>query len=517
MVVSKEQQLAPSHIKFYKSGHQGEQEKSPSAFGTFIEDYLVKPPFIVSMAYFNIVVIYLLLLAVISQGHITPWWLLVYPPMLYFIDQKRKDHREKIRLEVAHRIPYFADALANALSVGSTLEHSLEQASYYLEGEVKKEFDAMMIQVKFGKNIGALLRDLDAKFPNTGITYLISLLDAYGELGVGISPLLKRISNVLMEKEKAEEKIKTILSAGSSYAKMSVGVFGLIFLLLTFVLRDKITVLLSPMLKPYFMFLICWTFAGVLVITKISSLQFSRTRALLPYISDFLKYNKLTEEELMNYSGIEWTERLRSAYDVLPLIGAFLFCYVGSWYTGEFVFLLFFYVLGYYLTRKIILYLLRGLVEDQLIRTIEVFPDILQVFIIGLNSGLNSYLAFNFALKALKGYAPKILRQELTRTKFAMECGEDHSRTWQVLANRLPFESIVDFCEIMVVSPMAGESIVNSIIHMTDSYQDKKLKDVEKMANAVGQAVIPLIILIFFPMFLFVMFAPIIATSAGIF
>jgi Flp pilus assembly protein TadB len=149
-------------------------------------------------------------------------------------------------------------------------------------------------------------------------------------------------------------------------------------------------------------------------------------------------------------------------------------------------------------------------VEDQLIKTVETFPEILQVFNIGLNAGLNSYLAFEFAQNAIKGEAPKILVEEINRTRYAMKYGEEHTKTWERLAHRLPFETIVDFAEIMILAPMHGESIVNAITQMTSGYQEKKLLLVEKKATAISQIVVPIIILAFLPLFLFVMFAPLI-------
>ena len=107
--------------------------------------------------------------------------------------------------------------------------------------------------------------------------------------------------------------------------------------------------------------------------------------------------------------------------------------------------------------------------------------------------------------------------EELTCTKFAIECGEDPARTWQRLAAKLPFETVIDFCDIMVVAPMHGESIVNSITHMINSYQEKKLTLMEKKATSLSQLVIPLIIAAFFPLFLFVVFAPLITKIVSVF
>ena len=98
-----------------------------------------------------------------------------------------------------------------------------------------------------------------------------------------------------------------------------------------------------------------------------------------------------------------------------------------------------------------------------------------------------------------------------------MECGEVHSRTWQRLAAKLPFETVVDFCEIMVIAPMHGESIVQSIVQMMHSYQIKKLTHIERKANSLSQIVIPIIIVSFFPCFLFVVFAPFILRLMGAF
>ena len=57
--------------------------------------------------------------------------------------------------------------------------------------------------------------------------------------------------------------------------------------------------------------------------------------------------------------------------------------------------------------------------------------------------------------------------------------------TYCCLADMLPFETVIDFCEIMVIAPMQGESIVKSIVHLTNSFQSKKLTLVEKKATSL--------------------------------
>lgn len=496
------------------SGRRGREEKkepnNTSFLGSLALELLVEPPFLITLSYINIAASYFLILILIAGYNVNLWYGIIILPLLYIIDVMRKSAKETKRVEVAHRIPFFADALANSLSVGSTLEHSLIQASYYLKGKIKKQFEAMMIKISLGRNLGQLMRELEVQYPNTGLMYLISLLDAYNELGIGISPLLKRISVVLTEKERAEEKVRTILSAGSSYARLTVGIFAAIFLGLGLMMHKQVLMLFSPTLKPFLIFLTAWSFIGIVIITRISSLDFSRATALKPFIANFIKDKNLNEEQLMYLSGIEWTPLRRQLFLYGPFLGGWLFSYIFSGFNSDPLAVAAGFVIGTLIFQQTFKYILKGMVEDQLIKTIEVFPDVLQVFIIGLNSGLNTYLAFQFAQKALKGGGTKLLIAELTRTNFAMECGEDHSRTWQILAENLPFETVVDFCEIMIVAPMAGESIVNSIIQMSNSYQDKKLKLIEKKANTIGQIVIPLIIMVFLPLFLFVMFGPLI-------
>lgn len=499
-----------------ESAEEVEPKEKKSFVNSILYDFFIAPPFLTVLTYINIATLYFLLLAAIRGHQVQQWYLLLYFPLFFFIDVLRKSKKEKERIEVAHRIPFFADALANSLSVGSTIEHSFLQASYYLTGKIKREIQALPLKIALGQNMGKLLRELEEKFPNTGLMYLISLLDAYSELGVGISPLLKRISIVLTEKERAEEKVRTILSSGSSYARLTIGIFGVIFLSLAFLMKKQVEMLFSPVLKPTLIFLSAWTFVGILIVTRISALDFSRNFALRPFIKNFIKDKKFDEEQLMKYSGMEWSWGKRQVYEYGPMIVGFFISYLTSWFYEEATPIVIAFIMGTLIIKYIFKFILKGLVEEQLIATIEIFPDILQVFIIGLNSGLNSYLAFQFAQNAFKGGKTKLLLEELSRTNFAMECGEDHSRTWQNLSEKLPFETVVDFCKIMVVAPMAGESIVSSIVQMTSGYQDKKLKLIEKKAGAISQFVIPIIIMIFMPLFLFIMFGPLVISISSL-
>ncbi len=495
---------------------ENQEDSTKSFMGNLFNDLFIAPSYLTTITYINFFSIYIFTFAYMLGHQISILYVLIYIPLLFIIDIKRKSKKEKERIEVAHRIPFFADAVANSLSVGSTLEHSFIQASYYLTGKIKKEFQSLSVKIAIGQNIGKLLRELEAKFPNTGLMYLISLLDAYSELGVGISPLLKRISVVLTEKEKAEEQVRTILSAGSSYARLTIGIFALIFLALSFLMKKQVEMLFSPTLRPMLIFLVAWTFIGILIVTRISALDFSRNFALRPFIGNFIKKQKYTEDQLMKYSGFEWTRLFKQMYRYGPLVCGLFVSYITSWFYPEPLMILVGFISATLILKYICNFVLKGMVEEQLIATIEIFPDILQVFIIGLNSGLNTFLAFQFAQNALKGGKTKLLLEELCRTNFAMECGEDHSRTWHILAKRLPFETVVDFCKIMVVAPMAGESIINSIIQMTNGYQDKKLKLIEKKAGAISQIVIPVIIGIFMPLFLFVMFGPLVVSISNL-
>jgi len=487
-----------------------ESKTQVSFIGSLINDLLIAPPLLTSVSYINVFIVYLVLVLLIAGYQINLWYGLAYFPLLFILNFQRQRNIEKERIEIAHSIPFFSDALANALSIGENLEQAFTQAAYYLKGKMKPEFIQLVLKNTFGKNLDVLLRELDAKYPNTGLIYLISLINSYSELGVGISPLLKRISIVLTSREKAEEKIRSILAGGSSYAWLTIGIFGVIFLALGFMLKDQLQYLLSPKLKPVFIFLIVWACTGIFLVTRLTSLDFTRTSSLKPYLVNFYKTRKLTEDEVLKYSGIVWSPWKKLLLMFIPMVIGLGFAYIISWSYGDFFIIFIGFIIGYCIGNFLLKYILNGLVEDQLIKTIEAFPEIMQIFIIGLNSGLNTYLAFQFALNTIKDNIPKILNEELCRIKFAVECGEEYERTWKRLAERLPFESIADFADIMAIAPMQGESILDSIVEMINSYQEKKLLLIEKKATKISQLIIPLIIIAFFPLFLFFVFAPMI-------
>lgn len=493
-----------SHIK-----EEGRGQKD-SFLTSLMRDLFVNSSLITTATYVNVIAAYCVGLLWVAGYEISLWYLLIYLIGLYFLYGWRQSQKEKDRLQIAHRIPFFTDALANCLSVGMTLEQAFIQSSYYLTGKIKDEFNELIAKHALGMDIGVLLLDLDTRFPNTGLRYLVSLLEEYKTLGVGITPLLKKISLALADKEEAEEKIRTILASGSSYARLSIMVFGLIFLALSFFLKDQFSLLMSPSLKPMFLFLSTWSCIGIFLITRITSIEFARNLSLKPYIKNFLQRD-LSIDDLFLYSGIDWPPEKRQMVMLAPLFFAFFCSYLASWYSNNIFIIEGGFLFGGLASWKMIRFSLTGMVEDQLIKTIETFPEVLQIFTIGLNTGLNTYLAFDFARSGVEGVAPKILSEELCRTKFAMECGEVHAHTWQRLSQALPFETVIDFCEIMVIAPMHGESIVHSITQMTNNYQVKKLALIEKKANAIGQMVIPLIVLIFFPFFLFAVFGPLLS------
>lgn len=488
-----------------------ETQEQESFLTSFLNDYFLKPSLLTSLTYLNLVVAYFFGLVLLAAHSLEFWYGLIYLPLFYILYQWRVGVKEKDRKQIAHRMPFFADALANSLSVGGTLEQAFVQSSYYLKGKIKLEFNKLIIKNALGKDLGFLLRKMDTEFPNTGLRYLISLLEQYRELGTGISVLLKKIAVALTQREEADEKVTSILAAGSGYARMSVSVFGGIFLIISFMFKDHLPLLLSPPLKPTLLFLLCWAALGMFVITRITSMEFVKNYSLRPYVQKYIDQKKFTAEEIFYFSGVEWTSFARKIIDYIPLAGGFTLSFALSFYQLDAQQIFLGFLAGAACSWVLIRYVLKGMVEDELVKTIELFPDFLQVFVIGLNSGLNTYAAFLFAQSAVKGVAPRILSEELCRAKFAMECGEEHAKTWQRLAEKLPFETIIDFCEIMVVAPMHGESIIHSISQMINSYQSKKLLIVEKKADRVGQLVVPVIVVAFFPIFLFVIFAPLLS------
>jgi Flp pilus assembly protein TadB len=480
-----------------------------SLFGSLIQEFLTRPDIWVALTYVNMLMIYILGLTFVAGKAFSIWHALLYGALVYMMFSLRSAWRERQRRMNAHRIPFFADSLANALAVGGTLEQAFKRSIYYLRGDLKTEFEKVMAKNSLGKDLGGMLRNLEERYPRTGLKYLIALLEEYQDLGIGISPLLKQIADALKVKEEAEEKIRGILAGGSTYARLSIGIFGLTFLIFAGLLRDQIPSLMEPSLKPILMFLVGWACLGIAIVTRITSLDFASHYALTPYIKPFMKKIQWTIPNLLTYSALnlqpkKW-ERIVS---YAPIIAGYIMAIAVSWHSNSLIIIGIGFLLGVMFTRLGIEFLLKGIVEDQLLETLEIFPDFLQVYVIGLNSGLNSYMALRFATRAMDGVAPELLRRELFRTKDSLACGENHAKAWQRLADRLPFETIIDFAEIMIISPLHGESIVKSIVQMMTGYQSKKLYLLEKKADALSQYVVPVIVIAFFPLFLFAVFGP---------
>lgn len=499
----------PNEENYKKFALVAAKPVQPSLMGSLIEDFFVLTPFWTAMNYVNVLMIYVFLLFIIAGVRFTYWHAILYPTILFFVRSLRNHWYEKERRSNVHRIPFFADALANSLSVGCSLGQAFSQSIYYLRGRLKTEFEKLTLKYSYGKDIRGLLRGLDEKFPNTGLKYITSLLEEYKDMGIGIGPLLKKMAEALKVKEDAEEKIQTILSTGSGYARVSICVFGFTFSFLGFMLRDELPTLLTSALKPYLIMLIAWAFLGIFLVNRISSIDFVRHFALRPYIKHFVSGKRWNIPNLLIYSGLHnrFYRWLRITL-FFPLLVGFIAAYVSSWQTENIILIEIFLFLGVLFARLAFEFYLKGLVEDQLIKSVEIFPDFLQVYIIGLNSGLNSFMTLQFAIRAIEGTAPELLRRELFRVKSALECAENNAKVWLRLSEFIPFEIIIDFCEIMVISPYHGSSIIRSLEQMLMNYQSKKMNLIEKKAIKIGQFVIPMIVIAFFPLFLFVVFGP---------
>lgn len=486
-----------------------EKEKGPSFFGMLVQENIVACTKLEAINFGNFLALYVFLWLIVARFTPSIHVLLIYPVILLYVMHIRGKWKEKERVEIAHRIPFFADSVANALSVGCTLEQAFAQSVYYLHGNFKKAFELIMLKMSLGHKLGPLLRSLDNRYPKTGFKYLICLLEEYTDLGIGISPLLKRISDVLKVREESEEKIRTILSAGSTYARMSLAVFGLSFLSFGVLMKEQIHTLLSDQLRTIFILLIEWSVAGMAIVLRMTSLEFTNHYALRPIIKPFMARSDWTIDSLFDYCGFQ--DNVKTWKDLCtyaPLLVGLIFAYVVSLQGTTFWMILVFYAIGYMIGRFCVEFILKGMVEDQLIQAVETFPDFLQIFVIGLNSGLNQFKAFEFAETAVEKDAPELLRKELSRTKIALISGQDHEKAWEYLMERLPFETIIDFSELMIISPLHGESIIKNIDQIMSGYQTKKLNLVEKKATKLGQMVIPVIVVAFFPVFLFAVFGP---------
>lgn len=483
-------------------------EKEPVATPSAFAKYFLLPT--LAEAIFNIFFAISALILLLSYlGLPLNYWIFVgYLPPMIGVYLLRSYLQESERRQIAHTIPAFTEALSNSLAIGENLEEALIESSYYLKGRLKVAFHQLIIQYRLGKRFDALLKKLDEQFPNTGLIYLVSLLSSYNQLGIGISPLLKKISIALRKKEKAEEKIHSQLTAGRFQAWIAIGLFGSIFVFLGFAMKKELLVLFEPSLKAITISMLAWSTAGVIVIARITSLDYARTSSLKPYVEAFKQKRTLSEQDALKYAEIAPTRQNLMILRFAPIGGAALVTFLVSNFTDNLMYVLMSFPVGYFVGNFIKKFLIEGVVEERLLKVIEIFPEVLQIFIIGLNAGLNSYNAMNFAINAIDYSAPLILKEELQRTRFAFSFGEKHKRTWQRLANNLPFESIIDFAEMMITAPYVGESILDTVVELSTKYQDQKLTLIDAKSSKINSMVIPAIMVAFFPLFLYVLIAP---------
>lgn len=459
----------------------------------------------------NIAFAYFLTMMYVANIDFEVWFLAVYLIILFLLFKLRTLLKKKEIRFTSHRIPFFAHAVANALAVGVTLEQALRQGLSYLKGNFRKELELALNRHNYGEPLGPMLRDVDEKYPDTGLKYLISLFEEYDQLGVGISPLLQKIADSLKKRESASEKIHVILAAGSGYAKMSIMVFLAALLGYGFMLQEQLTPLIQPPLLSYFVILCLWAAIGLFLVIYITSIKYANHSALKPYIKNFMKKNDWSIDSLFYYSGLARKgadKYWRLLFFFFPIVFGFLIAYAGSWFTSQFILLLIYFFIGSIVARKLIEYYLKNEVEDQMVRVIQSFPDFLQIFVIGLNSGLNKLKALRFAEQSIKEKECVILKQELIILVNAMALGKDNRDIWNELSERLPFEIVSDFCEIVNTSNMYGDSVVNSILQMVSSYEIKRLSLIEKKASSIGQMVIPVVVFAFLPLFLMIIFGP---------
>lgn len=507
---SKPESGAPAFHPVSDRGYfRGPVPQEPPKAVSAVQSITQSPGFWQILAYANLTLTYFVTVIFVLGLSLKFWHFLLYGASIYAMYTIRREWKFNQHREVAHKIPYVADAIANALSVGATLYDALCQAAEYTSGALSDELSLVVKRYRLGAQPESLFEQLRIRFKGTGIGYLTRLLGRYNQLGTGISRLLSQLSTAMIDKEESEERIREAMKTRRSYGVMVVALFGIVIGAFFWLFEGYREELLGPKLRPMFLILVYWAILGGLYLMRITSSDYIITYSLRPYVRKVMAEREWERSELLAYAGLgTWTQRAEQLYLYGPVIGAVVGALLALFYSTSLAVLAIGAFAGFFGVYFSLTGYIRGLAEDQLIATVRLFPDFLQVMTIGLDSGLNQHYSVAFAEASVEGTAPPLLVRELARVRHMMEMGETGEAAWKQLAERLPFEAVTDFSELMTIAPRYGTSVSSGLSHMIKDIRVKELIRLEAMGRRAEQTVTPVVGMAFLPLFMFCALVP---------
>jgi len=163
------------------------------------------------------------------------------PMPLFYLMFKRKKRLTTFRTE----IPQLLDLLARSARAGRSLEQSLELASVEMSGDLGKELDTCVKQLKVGRSFAAVMKSLASRVRLLEVRILATTLIVQRGAGGNLPETLDRMSSVVRDRLFAVKKARATTAAGKTSAMLITAICPIAYLTMFILQPEHMSVLLT--------------------------------------------------------------------------------------------------------------------------------------------------------------------------------------------------------------------------------------------------------------------------------
>lgn len=125
--------------------------------------------------------------------------------------------------------PGSLELLARSVAAGESLEDSIELISEAVQEPVREEFQLCAKQLRMGVAVSSVMSDLAARVPTMDVKIFSHTVAMHRDTGGRLSDTLKRLSEVIRQRNEYLKKIRTMTGLGR-FAAISIGYMGVFVL-----------------------------------------------------------------------------------------------------------------------------------------------------------------------------------------------------------------------------------------------------------------------------------------------
>ena len=197
-------------------------------------------------------------------------WLLFSQLPFWYIQSKWDQRADAFVGQMVDGLTIMANGIRAGLSVHQTMERVIET----LPNPISQEFNLVLAQVRLGRSLEESLLELGERIPRADLQMFVTAINILKETGGNLAETFTTIVIVIRERQKLEQKIKTMTTQGKMQGLIISAVPIAIIILMWFMDPAFIAPLFNTTLGIFLLFVIVGLIAiGGLMIRKIVTIQ----------------------------------------------------------------------------------------------------------------------------------------------------------------------------------------------------------------------------------------------------